>query len=307
MNNTVFAENLKKFRVAKNMTQEQVADALCINSQTVSRWECETTLPDVMTLPELANLYGVTVDDFYRKRSIAYDNYAQRLTAVYEKTRDPEDFIRCRVEYQKLIKSDEMTTADKWHYAVIHDFMLRYCQKNALEWYDKAISDGPEMDTHAYIRARSMRNAMMFGLGKGDEVIQEQTEKCRCCPDNAQEWLFLIEAYFWAENYEEAYRIFKEAQRRFPDNWRIYIYGGDVYEALKNYEEAFRCWDKAGELGTEFYEEYYSKASCYDEIGEYEKAYVLYMELADQLRMDNYDVEAEMAENEAKEIKLKMK
>lgn len=102
--NNIFTENLKKFRLAKGFTQEQVSDKLNVNTQTVSRWECGTTLPDVLTLPVLARLYEVTVDDFYKKSTVAYDNYAQRLASVYEKTRDPEDFIRCRIEYQKLIK-----------------------------------------------------------------------------------------------------------------------------------------------------------------------------------------------------------
>ncbi|MBQ4060366.1 MAG: helix-turn-helix transcriptional regulator [Lachnospiraceae bacterium] len=38
--NSIFTENLKKFRLAKGFTQEQVADTLNVNSQTVSRWEC---------------------------------------------------------------------------------------------------------------------------------------------------------------------------------------------------------------------------------------------------------------------------
>lgn len=82
---------------------------------------------------------------------------------------------------------------------------------------------------------------------------------------------------------------------------------GDICQALKKYDEAFQYWDKAGELGTDFYDEYYCKASGYAELGDYEKAYHIYMELADKLRRDNYDVEAEMAEDEAKEIMLKMK
>ncbi|MBQ9121425.1 MAG: helix-turn-helix transcriptional regulator [Clostridia bacterium] len=82
MNNTVFSENLKKFRITKNYTQEQVADILHICLQTVSRWECGSTLPDVLTLPELAKIYGVTVDDFYKRNSVAYDNYAQCLSSV---------------------------------------------------------------------------------------------------------------------------------------------------------------------------------------------------------------------------------
>lgn len=108
MTNQVLSENFRKFRTARGLTQEQVAAVLNVNAQTVSRWECAATLPDVLMLPELARLYGVTVDDFYKKRSIAYDNYAQRLSSVYEKTRDPEDFLRCLLEYQKLMKDGEL-------------------------------------------------------------------------------------------------------------------------------------------------------------------------------------------------------
>ena len=37
--NTVFSNNLKKFRTQKNMTQEEVAESLRVNAQTVSRWD----------------------------------------------------------------------------------------------------------------------------------------------------------------------------------------------------------------------------------------------------------------------------
>ena len=74
-----------KYR-AKGLTQEQVANNLNVNTQTVSRWECGTTLPDVLTLPELARLYEVTVDDFYKKNSVAYDNHAQYLASVFQDT-----------------------------------------------------------------------------------------------------------------------------------------------------------------------------------------------------------------------------
>ncbi len=53
MNNTVLSKNLKKLRLEKNLTQENVAATLGLNPQTVSRWECGVTLPDVLTLPEM--------------------------------------------------------------------------------------------------------------------------------------------------------------------------------------------------------------------------------------------------------------
>lgn len=177
MINKILAQNFKKFRTEKGFTQEQTAEALHVNSQTVSRWECGTTLPDVLTLPELAKLYGVTVDDFFKKHSVAYNNYAQRLSSVYEKTRDPEDFIHCMFEYKKLMRSGELKAADKWNFATIHHFMLRFCKDVALEWYDKAIADGPAEDPHIYRRARSLRNNLLFEIGKGDIAISQQKEK----------------------------------------------------------------------------------------------------------------------------------
>ena len=61
MNATIFSENMKKFRLAKKYTQEEVAEKLCVTAQSVSRWECGNTLPDVLLLPEIAKLYGVVV------------------------------------------------------------------------------------------------------------------------------------------------------------------------------------------------------------------------------------------------------
>lgn len=305
MNSNIFSENLKKFRLAKGLTQEQAADALHVNAQTVSRWECGTTMPDVMLLPEIAKLYGVTVDDLFRKQSLVYDNYAQRLSAVYEKTRDPEDFILCRLEYLKLMKEGELSTVDKWNYATIHHFMFRHCLNTALDWYDKAIADDPDRDPHTHRRARSLRGQLMFEIGRGKEFIADQQAKCALAPDDPNEWIHLIEAHIWAREYEEAYAIFLQAIEKFPGNWVLHILGGDVCNFLKKYDEAFTHWTKAGELGTDFYDELYCMAACWANMGEYEKARRAYLDIAEKLRRDHYDEEAEMAEASAKEMQLK--
>ena len=217
--NNIFSDNLKKFRLAKGLTQEQVAEKLNVNSQTVSRWECGTTLPDVLTLPELARFYEVTVDDFYKKNSVAYDNYAQRLASVYENSHDPEDFMRCRVEYEKLIKNGELSTADKWQYGWIHMYMMNYCRDVAVEWYDKAVSDDPNDDPENYHIACMQRIWMFFLLKKEDEIISELREKAKSNPDNPRETDNLLVALIWAEKYDDAYNLFRGAIEKFPDDW----------------------------------------------------------------------------------------
>ena len=49
------------------------------------------------------------------------------------------------------------------------------------------------------------------------------------------------------------------------------------------------------------------KASLFEDLGDYEKSGEMYMKIADTLRQRGYDVEADMAEASAKEVKKKIK
>lgn len=104
--------NLKRLRLSKNYTQEQAAQLLNISPKSLSRWECGSTMPDVMILPEIAKLYCVTVDDLYREKSKAYENYALRLLSVYESTHNINDFFNAEREFSLLLKSQNYTMND---------------------------------------------------------------------------------------------------------------------------------------------------------------------------------------------------
>lgn len=56
-------ENLKKFRLQRELTQEQLADILGVSAQAVSRWENGTTYPDITLLPTVASYFEITLDE----------------------------------------------------------------------------------------------------------------------------------------------------------------------------------------------------------------------------------------------------
>ncbi len=56
-------ERLRKQRLRKGITQEQLAEALGVTPQAVSRWENDTSYPDITLLPGLAYYYATTVDE----------------------------------------------------------------------------------------------------------------------------------------------------------------------------------------------------------------------------------------------------
>lgn len=54
-------ENIKKYRLEKNMTQEELADSLHIVRQTVSKWENNRAVPDAQMLVNISKILDVPV------------------------------------------------------------------------------------------------------------------------------------------------------------------------------------------------------------------------------------------------------
>ncbi len=59
----VFAVKLKELRNALGLTQQQLAAALCVTPQSVSRWENGVVYPDMEMLPEIADYFSVSLDE----------------------------------------------------------------------------------------------------------------------------------------------------------------------------------------------------------------------------------------------------
>lgn len=57
------SENLKRFRILKNLTQEDIAEFLNITPQSVSKWERGESYPDITFLPALANILERSIDE----------------------------------------------------------------------------------------------------------------------------------------------------------------------------------------------------------------------------------------------------
>ena len=58
--NTI-GQNIADFRKRRGMTQEELAEKMCVTAQAVSKWERDTSYPDVSTLSTLANVLNVSV------------------------------------------------------------------------------------------------------------------------------------------------------------------------------------------------------------------------------------------------------
>ena len=78
--------NIKRLRLAKGLTQEQLADLLTISTAAVSKWEAKNTYPDITMLLPLAEIFGVTVDELLG----------------YDEAKAKADVDKIIAEYQRL-------------------------------------------------------------------------------------------------------------------------------------------------------------------------------------------------------------
>ena len=56
-------KKITDLRKNNNMTQMELADKLGISFQAVSNWERGNTMPDISKLPELAEIFHISVDE----------------------------------------------------------------------------------------------------------------------------------------------------------------------------------------------------------------------------------------------------
>ena len=56
------SENIKKYRKEMNLTQEGLAEAFGVTVGAVSKWESGNTVPDIMTMMDLADFFNVSMD-----------------------------------------------------------------------------------------------------------------------------------------------------------------------------------------------------------------------------------------------------
>ena len=62
----IVAENITRLRTAANLTQAELGSMVNYSDKSISKWERGDAIPDVRVLLQLAQIFGVTVDDLLK-------------------------------------------------------------------------------------------------------------------------------------------------------------------------------------------------------------------------------------------------
>ena len=65
MSNLKIGEKIRAKRRERDLTQEELANILGVSKAAVSKWENEESFPDITMLPQIAQIFHITMDEFF--------------------------------------------------------------------------------------------------------------------------------------------------------------------------------------------------------------------------------------------------
>jgi len=130
-------ERIAELRKQKGMTQEELASVIGVSAQSVSKWENNTTMPDILLLPVIADIYGVTIDELYGKSS-----------QKKERTISPDDL------------ADEA-------YDTLLEIMQRAWNSDRNHSHSSMQTDKAAADTKKYLKENPDSQTVIFSEGTG--------------------------------------------------------------------------------------------------------------------------------------------
>ena len=125
---SVIGDQIKKYRIANGITQEQLGQLIGVTTQGVSRWERGGT-PDAEILPRLSEVLGVSIDSLFGREDQSFSvSLAKQLSRMSQKEAYRYAMNICWAIEVGLLGND----------SIIDDFMNRIISKKpAVEGAEK--------------------------------------------------------------------------------------------------------------------------------------------------------------------------
>ena len=314
-------KKIKQLRLNKGVTQETLANALGVTYQAVSRWENETTMPDISLLPQISVFFGVSIDELFEfTEESQYERIENMLNE--KSTLSDSEFQNAKHFLEKqLNRENENVNAIKllaWLYA----HRSKSSEIQALEYAKKALILG---DT-----SKSMNNILRDAYGSPHtdwnyrnrhELIDFYYEHLKTYPDDMRAYRYLLPALIADGRTDEAKDLIENIRnkekpellyvfdamilrregktnesesllddmiKKFPDSWYTWSIVADFKADDCEYEDAISCFEKSFELQQKprFTDSLEAIAHIYEIKKDYQKSISTYQRIIELLETD---------------------
>jgi transcriptional regulator with XRE-family HTH domain len=302
-------KTIKKLRVEKSVTQDELAKYLGITFQSVSKWETENASPDIGYLPQIAVFFGVSVDDLFSLNDI---NHFERVDKILD---DGENMSESNFLYAKryltglLEENDENIEALK---RLIRLYEVRMDNFNlvAARFAEQAISLSPN-DHELHNKLARFRGIEFAHEPVSWRMFRFYNDFVNKHPHNNKALANLHRAYVQTSKYKEAEDILKkisdekirallkvdmlirlgksqeafntlhEHVNNFPNDPEVLFEAAHRHDKADHFETALDLYEKSFAAMPEpkFLQSLYHRGFMYDRFGYYEKAIEMWEEI----------------------------
>ena len=274
-------EKIKQLRLQRGMTQGQLGEALGLSAQAVSKWESQTNMPDILLLPELSVLLGVSIDELFSmtdaSRMDRIENMIETLRFIPE-----SDFISS----EKFLREKMLDSAAKPRATLL---LAELYVKRGEEYHQMAaplarqalLLNPDEKSAHNAIFDSEHGPYPDWNTANFVELIDFYKEFLRAHPENPRTYLWLMDLLINVGRTAEAKEVLA-AMDRVEHSYRTELYKGLIAKAECDLPLALSCWQHMTEEFPDNWLSWFGRADAmarlcrYDEAVEYyEKALAL--------------------------------
>lgn len=271
----MIGNRIRQLRLAASMTQEQLANSVGVSAQAVSKWESGVNMPDIMLLPELSVIFGVSIDELF---SLTDEKRMDRIVnMIWDKRFLSDEEFRQQERYLTACR-ERSETADR---ATLLLAMLY--NKRANEYHEKA----KPLAREALVRnpgAKDAHNAV-FDAENGAyqdwncinhrQTIDFYKSVVQSHPDDIRNYFWLLDLLIADCRTAEA-REYAERMKSVYHSYHYEMFMGHICRAEGDLPGAMQWWNRMLELYPDKEQVLHEMGSIYAKLGRYDEAVKFY-------------------------------
>lgn len=259
---------IKRLRKEKGITQEALAGAIGVSFQAISKWETDTTLPDITLLPKLASFFGVKIDDLF---SIDRSDELERVDSIlYNEILTDKSFAYAKEILEAALTDCENNSEILKKYSELLLQRIKQDSLHASQLLERAMKSAPD-DEEVFTLYRRTKGGTKISIRNDNELFVRVCEPyVHRYPNNVKLCELLIEAMLDLGAYNKAEEIISlipynsEYTRCLGE-----VFQGDIALAKGDIQDAIRIWKTVDPCN---HKAQYEIGERFSSINEYEMA-----------------------------------
>ncbi len=264
-------KQIRTHRLRCNMTQERLAETLNVTAQAVSKWENGASYPDIMLLPELSAVLGITVDSLFESGT---ETHLRRIERMIE---NEVAFSREDFDYAEMYLKDGCLNAETRArclnmLAELYNHRARMYYDRAGEIAKQALELEPENHGNHAAFCEAMNGEFMdWCITNHTKVIEYYQAFVKKHPRDRAGYLWLMDNLMADGRLEEA-KAALERMRELEETYHYLLYKGWIARYEQGWEQAFVYWDEMVRNYPDNWHVWFSRADSYAKRAMYTQA-----------------------------------